>query len=453
MFNRTVAAGAVVGAIGLAAWVWSGPVVGAAGPQIIQTAELADQALGTFYNRLMTSAMDAITNDRGVRLGSLSSDLFHDPSESYNEFWTVTDRGPNGNPSVRTFLVPEFTPLIMHVRVHGTAVSVLQAFPIVDASDRPVTGLSNVAGFDEAPFNFNGTAAIGYNANGLDVEGLVRMPDGSFWLVDEYTPSLVHVTSTGRVMDRFVPEDTQLATSLATTPNYRVRKTLPTLLNTRRQNRGFEGIAVSPDRRTLYLAMQSPLEYPTRALGRASRIVRIYAFDVNREQIVGEYAYQFDEVCNFLGQAAGCGVAPGEMKISALYAASATVLLVQERTDTATKVYRVDLSQATNILGSQWDTRAAAPTATTAALETLSSLSASGVTALHKTLVLDVTALPGIPNKIEGIAMPTSSVMVVGNDNDFGLVDTATFDANGRLSNDTGVKSKLIFIELAAPIN
>lgn len=456
MSNRKAMAGGLLVVAGVAALVTGFSTVRAAGPQIIQTAELADRALGAFYNGLVSSPLDHITNDRSVRLGSLSSDLFHDPADSYNEFWAITDRGPNGNPGLRTFLTPEFTPLIMRVRVHGTGVSILRAFPIVDTAGRPVTGLSNVSGFDETPFNFNGTTQLAFNPNGLDTEGIVRESDGSFWLVDEYSPSLVHVTPSGQVADRFVPEDSQLASTLATTPAYRVRKTLPAILNTRRQNRGFEGIAISPDNTTLFIAMQSPLEYPTRALGRASRMVRIYKFDIASERVTGEYAYMFDEVCHFIGQATGCGVAPGEMKISALYAVNSSVVHVQERTDTHTKVYRVDTAAATNILGTRWDTREAAPTAATTALETLSNATtaaAAGVTVLAKTLTVDITALPGVPGKIEGIAMASPTVMVVGNDNDFGLVDTATFTAGGALTNDTGVKNQLLFIELAAPIN
>ena len=451
MRHSRVVTGMVVGAVALV-MVAVSVTTRAAGPQVMFTAELADQPLGTFYNRLV-SPIDQITDDRGIRLGSLSSDLFHDPSESFNEFWTVTDRGPNGNPSLRTFVVPQFTPLIMHVRVQGTGISVLQAFPILDNANRPVTGLSNVSGFDETPFNYNGTAQLAFNPNGLDLEGIVRMADGSFWLVDEYSPSLVHLTSTGRVAERFVPEDSELASTLATSPNYRVRKNLPKILNTRRQNRGFEGLAVSPDQRSLFIAMQSPLEYPTRALGRASRMVRIFRFDVGLERVTAEYAYEFDEVCAFLGQRTGCGVAPGEMKISALFAITSTSLLVQERTDTATKVYRVELAHATNILGSQWDTQAASPVASTTALETLTNPASQGVTLLPKTLLVDVTALPGMPGKIEGIAMPRNNVLVVGNDNDFGLVDNATFNASGQLTNDTQVKSKLIFIDLATAVN
>ena len=100
--------------------------------------------------------------------------------------------------------------------------------------------------------------------------------------------------------------------------------------------------------------------------------------------------------------------------------------------------------------------REAAPLATTAALETLANAaaaSAAGVTVLPKTLVVDTSTLPGVPGKIEGITMASPTVLVVGNDNDFGLVDNATFNASGNLSNDTGTKSKLLFIELPAPVN
>ena len=75
------------------------------------------------------------------------------------------------------------------------------------------------------------------------------------------------------------------------------------------------------------------------------------------------------------------------------------------------------------------------------------------MTVLPKTLLVDVTALPGMPGKIEGIAMPRNNVLVVGNDNDFGLVDNATFNASGQLTNDTQAKSQLIFIDLATAVN
>jgi hypothetical protein len=46
------------------------------------------------------------------------------------------------------------------------------------------------------------------------------------------------------------------------------------------------------------IALQSPLANPTTAAGNATRNTRILAFDINREEIVGEYVYRFQ----FTGQ-------------------------------------------------------------------------------------------------------------------------------------------------------
>jgi hypothetical protein len=422
-------------------------------PRVIQTAELADTPLGAFHNLLTRYSIDEITDDHGVRLGSFGSDIFNDPADSYNEFWAVSDRGPNGNPTKRTFVTPSFTPIIFYARVHDNRLTLLNARPIVDASGRPVTGLSNVADVDETPWNFDGSSLINYNPNGLDTEGIVRTRRGDFWLVDEYSPSLVHVDGTGRVLDRYVPDHSPLATTLANTPNYRVKKYLPRILNARRQNRGFEGVALAPDQQTLFLAMQSPLDYPTTAIGRASRSVRILRWDIASERVTGEFVYFFDDVCAFLRQPAGCTVVPGEMKISGLHAVSATSVLVLERTDTAAKVYRVTLNGATDILASSWDTVAPSPTASTASLEGLANPSTAGIAVLPKTLVVDISTLPDIPNKIEGISLVRPDVLAIANDNDFGMIDNATFNAAGRMTSDTGVKSKIIYVQLASPVD
>jgi hypothetical protein len=57
-----------------------------------------------------------------------------------------------------------------------------------------------------------------------------------------------------------------------------------------------------------------------------------------------------------------------------------------------------------------------------------------------------------MPKKIEGIALVNSVTLAVANDNDFGLVDGTTFDAEGNLSNDTGVRSRIIYVKLTQPL-
>ena len=71
-----------------------------------------------FHNKVLPGS---VANDRQVLLGSVGSDLWHGPTDPRDEFWMVTDRGPNGQIKVngtnrRTFWVPEFNPMILRVK-------------------------------------------------------------------------------------------------------------------------------------------------------------------------------------------------------------------------------------------------------------------------------------------------------------------------------------------------
>jgi hypothetical protein len=56
--------------------------------------------------------------------------------------------------------------------------------------------LSNQDGHDEKPYTWDAKTALPYNPDGLDTEDLVAAPDGTFWVVDEYSPSLVRSQAT-----------------------------------------------------------------------------------------------------------------------------------------------------------------------------------------------------------------------------------------------------------------
>ena len=123
-----------------------------------------------------------------------------------------------------------------------------------------------------------------------------------------------------------------------------------------------------------------------------------------------------------VGEATGCGLAPGEMKLSGMAALSDTRLLIDERTDNVAKVVLVDVSQSTNIYLSR-DRSSHSP-----ALESLADPAAEGIATLPKELIVDLSTLPAIPKKIEGIALVNPVTLAVANDNDFGLVDETMFD-------------------------
>ncbi|MGC9536039.1 esterase-like activity of phytase family protein [Streptomyces sp. UG1] len=434
--HRLVAGGAPLAVI--AALVAAGPAAGSGGKHageahVVRTATLGDIPLAAFSNALLPGS---VADDRGVDLGGIGSDLY--PADRKGEFWTVTDRGPNGQIKVdgkkrRTFPVPGFDPAIVKVRVAAGAVKVLEAIPITTASGKAVTGLSNQEGRDEAPYTYDARSPLTYNPNGLDTEGIVRAADGSFWLADEYGPSLVHVSARGTVLTRYVPEGLGL-----TGTDYRVVETLPSVLLHRKINRGFEGLAQLPGG-DLVMAVQSPLSLPDADAGEASRTTRLLRFSPKRKAVTAEYAYRFDPV-NV--------VDPGEddtseLKISSVVAVGGNRLLVEERTDKAARLHLVRLERSANILGSRWDDDTTSPS-----LEQLGDPAASGVPVLSKRLVVDLGTVAGVPEKIEGIARVDHATLALINDNDFGMTDGANaFDAQGRLV-DSGVETSVIHVRL-----
>ena len=216
--------------------------------------------------------------DHGIALGGVGSDIY--PAETPDEYWMITDRGPNGQvklkgPNRRTFPVPQFDPLILRVRCRsGAPLTILQVIPVTTTDGSPVTGLPNDAKRDETPYDWTANTELPTNPSGLDTEGMVRAPNGEFWLSEEYSPSLLRVSATGTVLGRLVPQGLTLPGA-----GYPVTDTLPAVFADRQDNRGFESLALSPDGRTLYTALQSPLADPDENTGKTSRAVRVLAVD------------------------------------------------------------------------------------------------------------------------------------------------------------------------------
>ncbi|UPZ32799.1 esterase-like activity of phytase family protein [Streptomyces sp. LRE541] len=431
--HRSVATGVPLAV--LAALVVAGPAVGAPSgdARVTGSATLGDIPLGTFSNGLLPGT---VADDRGVDLGGIGSDIY--PAGRKGEFWTVTDRGPNGQIKVdgvkrRTFPVPGFDPAIVKIRVSGDAVKVLDAIPITTGSGKPVTGLPNQQARDEAPYSYDATTPLSYDPNGLDTEGIVRSKDGGFWLVDEYGPSLVHVSARGKVLARYVPKGLNL-----TGAGYPVIEALPAVLLHRKINRGFEGLAQLPGG-DLVLAVQSPLSLPDTDAGEDSLTARLLRFSPKKRAVTAEYAYRFDAV----GVVDPGEDDPSELKISSVVAVGRDELLVEERTDKAARLQVVKLSRGADILGDKWDDSTTSPS-----LEQLEDPAAAGVPVLRKRLVVDLGKVKGIPGKIEGVARVDRDTLALINDNDFGMTDgTGAFDAQGRLV-DSGIETTVTYVRL-----
>ena len=386
---------------------------------VVSRSSLPNIAIKDAMNRVFPNL---VTDDRNLRLGGLFSGLYHVFGEPDNEFWATADRGPNGqvrvgNETRRTFPIPEYSPVIYKIRTADN-INITQEIPIKTRSGKPVTGLSNTSN-DEIPYTFDGQTRLDFNPNGLDIEGLTRLPDGTFWLCEEYSPSIVHVDRNGITVQRLVPAGLDLAADTE------VRGSLPAIYSRRRQNRGFEAITANKDGSKLFIGLQSPLEFPTRAIGRASRMTRILVVDSRSQLPVAEYVYVLDPATEY-GE-----TDPGEMKLGDLDFINPTTLLMVERTDKIAKVYQIDLSRATNILGTKWSD----PQNTQSSLEALTpeQLTSNGVTPVGKTMVTDLSKIPAMMEKIEGLTIINDRTIAVGNDNDFGF---SGFDAQGRAINN-----------------
>lgn len=353
-----------------------------------------------------------IADDHGIDLGSIGSDLYRDARDGDGEYWAVTDRGPNDKDGdKRTFLVPDFDPTIVHLRASGGTITVLDAIALRTKGGAPVTGMPNVPGYDETPYDESGDTVLDDNPNGLDTEGLVRVADGTFWLADEYAPSLVHVSAGGTVLDRFVPRGWT-----GSGADYPVHATLPSILLKRHANHGFESLALSGN--TLYAAVQGPLDNPD---SDESRNARIFAFDLGAQRVTAEYVHRFEKVCDVDPDAdcKGDKTDQGDLTNSAMAALGNDRLLVEQHTDNAARLYTADLSNATNILGTKWDSASTSPS-----LEDLdgSDLDDADLDTADTSTTLNLGKL-GLPGKIEGIAVLDPYTVAVANDNDFGVAD------------------------------
>ncbi len=401
------------------------------GVTLIERYTLPTIELGTAQERALPGAV----NDRGLHVGGIFSGLARAQGDPENVFYAIADRGPNGRITVgknrrRTFPVPNYNPTIYKLSLAGDRIQIIDETPILTTSNQPVTGLPNTNN-DEVPYTYDGRTRLQLNPNGLDPEGLARATDDTFWIGDEYSPSVAQIALDGKVVHRLIPAGMTLSSDTD------VRPVLPAISAKRRLNRGFEGLTISQDGKSLFVALQSPLDFPTKDIGRASRTIRLLVVDTQKLMPVAEYIY-VAELASSFGE-----TKQGKMKIGELAFVNPTTLLVVERTDKVAHIYQVDLSGATNILGTRWSH----PQNTTQALEALSpaQLATNGIAPVSKSLIVDLGQVLEMPKKIEGLTIVNPRAIAVGNDNDFGF---DRFDATGRAINNN-LLSELVILHLS----
>jgi hypothetical protein len=409
----------IMAAVAAVAIVTPQAVFAADTPVLISTAVLPDITLAAASNGAIAGS---VANDQGVLLGGIGSDLYHVPGDAADIFYAISDRGPN-NDTVQPdksagtgFVVSSFTPLIVKLKISGTTVQVLETKAITTKSGAGVTGLPNIKGYDAVPTDVKGiTSDSLYNLSGLDSEGIVKTANGEFWIVDEYAPSLAQLSSAGEVKARYVPAGWK-----GNPTTFKAVKSIPELYLKRKANRGFEALALTPDGRTLFIGLQSPLLNPSKAVGDASLATRILRFDIGSKSFTGEFVFGFEKA------AVVEATKNSDLKLSALVALDSNTLLVQERTDNSFLLSTFTIDDNANILGSKWDLPA-----TTPSLETYTGAGSNAeveklIAASNKKIIFNSTSIATMPGKIEGVAVLDAQHIVLVNDNDFNFTYNTT---------------------------
>ncbi|HEY0944205.1 MAG TPA: esterase-like activity of phytase family protein [Opitutaceae bacterium] len=137
----------------------------------------------------------------------------------------------------------------------------------------------------------------------VDPESFVAMPDGTFWISDEFGPWLLHVDGEGRLLappvavPDFGPGRDPAKDFVRSPQNPAV------LAGVRPANlgasRGFEGLAASPDFRTLYALLEGTVE------GDPAGTLRIHEVDAATARFTGRFwRYRLEPAATAIGELA-----------------------------------------------------------------------------------------------------------------------------------------------------
>jgi hypothetical protein len=370
----------------------------------------------------------------------IGSGLARRPGDPPGTFWAAGDRGPNlkigvaverfglghlathrARKGTKVMPCPEIGPAMSELRIHGDTVVLVRTLPLRNSAGRPLSGLptpGTEAAIIEPAVTIDG-ASIPADAAGADTEGIAAAADGSFWIGDEYGPSLLHVSPDGTVLERRVPRGLEHFFADA---GYPVRGTLPAIAALRQLNRGFEGLALSADSAALYLAFQSPLAHPNEDAHRRARHVRILQMDIASGEVTAQFLYPLDLPESFRRDLAQGDFERSDLKISELVMLRENRLLVLERGSATTKLYAVTLDADRAV------PRAHLDPATRPTLEELSALDRvrPGIPVLEKTPIFTTDDFPEMDADLEGLILLSSRTLLLVNDNDFGVEDVAT---------------------------
>ena len=295
-----------------------------------------------------------------------------------------------------------------------------------------------IGGLDSSNAAFTTDGNGGYvpvapDAFGLDPESIQRISidglnDGNpiFAVSDEYRPQVaLFDAESGELIHRIVPEGSDYNAisyepGRGDVPEF-TKATLPEVYLERRGSRGFEALAYNSDDGLLYAFIQTPMSVGGDRS--SSTVRRILAMDPVTGQ--PQHEYMFSQI----------GPSNQDKIGDAVYDPERGAFLVIDRDNGDTvaankSILRMDLSEATDTLGYDWESLLGdgvyAPELLESPAAVAEAFAEGDVMEVDQVELLNLPSLPGVDprfDKPEGLALKPDGTLVVGFDNDFARVD------------------------------
>ncbi|TAE82263.1 MAG: hypothetical protein EAY81_09245, partial [Bacteroidetes bacterium] len=288
------------------------------------------------------------------------SSLFAIPNTNGTEFWTCSDRGVNvdaANANTascrptydKIYGFPSYVPKIHRIRLAGDSVQILNSITIKRPNGSGASGIINPTGLGSTATEVASTDTVMDCANfnlkttpkdtfGIDPEGLIVNRSGNFWLCEEGGATVWQLSPTGVLLKRYTPYFNRPGLQS-------VDMQMDTCFKYRRNNRGFEGIAMTPNGK-IYAAIQSPMHYPSSSVGATSRVHRIIEIDpaTNAQRML---VYLNDGT---IGASGANQIRPQDWKIGDMTAINDSTFLVLDAAARGTsdfkRMYLININQA-----------------------------------------------------------------------------------------------------------
>jgi hypothetical protein len=356
--------------------------------------------------RISANNLDAGGQDT---LGGFFSGLAFDPSSwsrsgtsaiGYiysGRFYAMPDRGPNGSTDYhprRITLTFTFSPYSGSSPVGQTQLVMTNpSLTLLTYGGTNFTGAeaddSSVTAYPQCT-----TGSVGKGHRSLDAEGITLASDGTFYVCDEYGPNVYHFDATGHLLNTLLPPTAFVPKDGSSYPRANNFTEASDPDSGRYGSRGFESVALTPDSKQLVALLQSPqVQDGENKNGSINTRLLVYNVDGTSSQsnsLVGEYVYQLSL------NGADAGDTARSTPVNDILAINNTQFLIIEHDtrglggDSGDFLYKrvnlIDISHATNILGTGYDLELGAP----GQLSLPKTGNPSGVTPVTKTTLVNL---------------------------------------------------------------